>query len=53
MGASQRCERALGYGLYTSTTDVAPSLWGGYATHLYLHPDAQMRKSPDAYPAAT
>ena len=43
MGATQRCERRMGYGLYL-TTDVAPSLWGGYATHLYLHPDAQLSK---------
>jgi len=35
----------MGYGLYVST-DVPPSLWGGYATHLYLHPDAEMEKAP-------
>jgi alcohol dehydrogenase len=45
MGATQRCERRMGYGLYVST-DVPPSLWGGYATHLYLHPDAEMEKAP-------
>ena len=50
MGASQRCERRMGYGLYL-TTDVAPGLWGGYATHLYLHPDAQMEKAPTHIPS--
>ena len=35
----------MGYGLYVST-DIPPSLWGGYATHLYLHPDAEMEKAP-------
>jgi alcohol dehydrogenase len=40
----------MGYGLYL-TTDVAPSLWGGYATHLYLHPDAQIEKAPTHIPS--
>jgi len=44
MGSTQRCELRMGYGLYTST-DVAPSLWGGYATHLYLHPNAELKKA--------
>lgn len=50
MGATQHCERRMGYGLYL-TTDVAPSLWGGYATHLYLHPDAQLKKAPPNIPS--
>jgi alcohol dehydrogenase len=50
MGAPQRCERRMGYGLYL-TTDVVPSLWGGYATHLYLHPDAQLKKAPTDIPS--
>jgi threonine dehydrogenase-like Zn-dependent dehydrogenase len=50
MGATQRCERRMGYGLYL-TTDVAPSLWGGYATHLYLHPDTQLKKAPTHIPS--
>jgi threonine dehydrogenase-like Zn-dependent dehydrogenase len=50
MGAPQRCERRMGYGLYL-TTDVTPSLWGGYATHLYLHPDAQLKKAPTDIPS--
>ncbi len=50
MGATQRCDLRMGYGLYTST-DVAPSLWGGYATHLYLHPNTELRKAPTNIPA--
>ena len=40
----------MGYGLLLPT-DVAPSLWGGYSTHLYLHPDAQMKKAPTNIPS--
>jgi threonine dehydrogenase-like Zn-dependent dehydrogenase len=50
MGATQRCEKRMGYGLYVST-DVPPSLWGGYATHLYLHPDTQLEKAPTNIPS--
>jgi alcohol dehydrogenase len=50
MGATQRCEKRMGYGLYIST-DVPPSLWGGYATHLYLHPNAEMEKAPTNIPS--
>lgn len=50
MGATQHCERRMGYGLYL-TTEVAPSLWGGYATHLYLHPDTQLKKAPPHIPS--
>ena len=44
-GASHRCERHMGYGLFLST-DVKPSLWGGFATHLYLHPDSMLKPAP-------
>lgn len=50
MGATQRCEKRMGYGLYLST-DVLPSLWGGYATHLYLHPNTQLEKAPANIPS--
>ena len=50
MGATQRCEKRMGYGLYIST-EVAPSLWGGYATHLYLHPNAEMEKASTKIPS--
>lgn len=45
LGAFHRCERRMGYGLFLRTT-VAPALWGGYATHMYLHPDSQMKLAP-------
>jgi alcohol dehydrogenase len=48
-GATQRCERQMGYGLYIKTTR-APGLWGGYATHMYLHPDSQMKPAPSYIP---
>lgn len=47
--AFHRCERRWGYGLYLPTT-VAPGLWGGYATHMYLHPDTQMKPAPAHIP---
>lgn len=48
-GAPMRCERSMGYGLFL-TTDIAPSLWGGYATHMYLHPDTILKRVPDDIP---
>jgi alcohol dehydrogenase len=45
MAAFHRCERHMGYGLFLPTT-VAPGLWGGYATHMYLHPDTLMKPAP-------
>jgi alcohol dehydrogenase len=45
VGAYTRCEADMGYGLYQGT-HVAPSLWGGYATHLYLHPRAMVHRLP-------
>jgi alcohol dehydrogenase len=45
MAAFNRCERHTGYGLYLGI-DTAPSLWGGYASHLYLHRDALMKPAP-------
>ncbi len=44
-GAYTRCQSDLGYGLYQGTK-VAPSLWGGYATHVYLHPRTMVHKLP-------
>lgn len=49
MAAFHRCERKMGYGLFL-TTDVAPGLWGGYATHMYLHPDTVLKRIPDDIP---
>jgi threonine dehydrogenase-like Zn-dependent dehydrogenase len=45
MAAFNRCERHTGYGLYLGT-DTAPSLWGGYASHMYLHRDSLMKPAP-------
>lgn len=49
-GAYTRCQSDLGYGLYQSTK-VAPSLWGGYATHAYLHPRTMVHKLPAGVPS--
>ncbi|MGW1419991.1 zinc-dependent alcohol dehydrogenase [Bradyrhizobium manausense] len=48
-GAYTRCQTDLGYGLYQST-NVAPSLWGGYATHTYLHPRTMVHRLPSNIP---
>ena len=48
-GVYRRCERhGLGdmYGFID--TDKAPGLWGGYATHLYLSPDALLLPVPSS-----
>jgi threonine dehydrogenase-like Zn-dependent dehydrogenase len=36
-------------GLYHGTK-ISPSLWGGYATHLYLHPRTMVHRLPRAIP---
>jgi threonine dehydrogenase-like Zn-dependent dehydrogenase len=46
LGAYTRCEADMGYGLYHGT-DKPPSLWGGYATHLYLHPRSMVHRLPE------
>jgi len=43
IGSMTLCQASQGYGLYAPTT-VAPSLWGGYATHMYIHPKALLHK---------
>ena len=49
MAAFNRCERHMGYGLYLGTDD-APGLWGGYASHMYLHRDSLMKPAPSNIP---
>ena len=49
IGATTLCESHQGYGLYAST-EVPPGLWGGYATHMYLHPKVQVHKAPADVP---
>lgn len=47
-GAYRRCERhGLGDAYGFSPVDRGPGLWGGYATHLYLAPDALLIPVPD------
>lgn len=48
-GMFTRCTAGLGYGMYQGT-GVRPSLWGGYATHVYLHPRALIHKVPEDIP---
>lgn len=48
-GAFTRCQSGLGYGMYKNTR-TSPSLWGGYATHAYLHPRALVHKLPEDIP---
>ncbi len=43
------CTRGWGYGLRRGF-DEPPHLWGGYATHLYLHPQARLHKAPSNIP---
>ena len=45
------CDNGLGYGLRVGF-DRAPHLWGGYASHLYLHPRTRLHKAPDDVPTA-
>ena len=39
----------MGYGLRMGF-DNPPHLWGGYATHMYLHPGATLHKAPNDVP---
>jgi threonine dehydrogenase-like Zn-dependent dehydrogenase len=47
-GVYKQCGKEA-YGLRVGV-DVAPSLWGGYATHMYLHPRAVVHRLPDDIP---
>ncbi len=47
-GSYQYCTgwgRLMCYGYIP--TELAPSIWGGYATHMYLHPNTVLHKVPD------
>ena len=50
IGRPVLCKTGMGYGLRTGS-NVAPHLWGGYATHMYLHPRATLHRAPDHVPA--
>ena len=43
------CSENLGYGIRIGF-NLKPHLWGGYASHLYLHPNARLHKVPDNIP---
>lgn len=48
-GRAVLCQANQGYGLRISSTRP-PHLWGAYATHLYLHPQANLHRAPDDLP---
>lgn len=53
-GNYRKCVREVnGYGLFYggTSTNVTPSLWGGFADYLYLHPDSVVYKVSDSVPA--
>ena len=53
-GESRRCERHGLRDMYGFVpVDRAPGLWGGYAEHVYLAPDAQLIPVPDGLDPAT
>lgn len=45
------CDQNMGYGLRMGF-DTPPHLWGGYASHLYLHPKTRLHKAPEDIPTA-
>jgi threonine dehydrogenase-like Zn-dependent dehydrogenase len=49
VGAYTRCESDEGYGFFNGLS-IPPALWGGYASHLYLHPRAMVHRLPDNIP---
>ncbi len=49
VGRPVLCRNGMGYGLRMGF-DNAPHLWGGYGTHLYLHPRATLHKAPADVP---
>ncbi len=48
---SGRCTSIRIYGMTIPTT-TPPGLWGGYAEHMYLHPNTDMHRVPAGVPAA-
>jgi alcohol dehydrogenase len=46
-GRAVLCSSGMGYGLRISS-NRPPHLWGGYATHMYLHPQANVHRAPDS-----
>ena len=50
VGNYRFCQHQRSYGMTTSS-DVAPHLWGGFAEHMYLAPGAIVKKISDDVPA--
>ena len=50
IGRTVLCKSNMGYGLRIGS-DRPPHLWGGYATHMYLHPRARLHRAPEHVPA--
>jgi threonine dehydrogenase-like Zn-dependent dehydrogenase len=50
-GAYKRCPTKLGYGMHVLTTK-SPGIWGGYATHAYLHPRSLIHRLPENVPTS-
>ena len=48
-GRAVLCKSGLGYGIRKGCAEP-PYLWGGYATHMYLHPRARLHPIPDDIP---
>lgn len=44
-GRAVLCSSGMGYGLRIGSARP-PHLWGGYATHMYLHPQANVHATP-------
>jgi alcohol dehydrogenase len=51
-GEQKHCIEKQYYGL-TIKSDGGPRLWGGYATHVYLHPRTLLHKLPEHVPTGT
>lgn len=49
VGRPVLCKDGLGYGLRVGF-DNPPHLWGGYGTHMYLHPRATLHRAPSDVP---
>jgi threonine dehydrogenase-like Zn-dependent dehydrogenase len=49
VGRPVLCKNGMGYGLRMGFNNP-PHLWGGYATHMYLHPGATLHKAPSDVP---
>ncbi|MCU1457398.1 MAG: Alcohol dehydrogenase GroES domain protein [Actinomycetia bacterium] len=49
-GGGPGCDHMRVYGL-SVRVDEPPGLWGGYATHVYLHPQVRLHRVPDGMTA--